>query len=177
VTPRRVRVRRGVTRASSRRSEVRSSFSFFFLLFPSIVFDRPRAPPVDEGTPRRRGLFFLIFYRTRTIFPLSRAREVYSIEDEGSTRAPRLVISHEGETPIRYPASRERRERASATTSRRETPTRDAEDSSTCIHAYVHRAIARRARAARSSSDRSTVGQHARSRGRDSTRIGRRARG
>ena len=158
-------------------SEIRGQI-FDCLRFPSfsevrssIVFDRPRAPPVDEGC------FFYFFYRTRTIFPLSRAREVYSIEDEGSTRAPRLAVSHAGETPIRYPASRERRERASATTSRRETPTRDAEDSSTCIHAYVHRAIARRARAARSSSDRSTVGQHARSRGRDSTRIGRRARG
>ena len=180
MTPRRVRVRRGVTRASSRRSEVRSrlrllsSIVFDRLRSSSIVFDRPRAPP------RRRGHGFLFFYRTRTIFPLSRAREVYSIEDEGSTRAPRLVVSHVGKTPIRDPASRERLERASATTSRRETPTRDAEDSRTCIHAYVHRAFIERsrvARAARSSIDRSTVGQHARWRGRDSTRIGRRARG
>ena len=174
MTPRRVRVRRGVTRASSRRSEVRSSFSFFFLLFPSIVFDRPRAPPVDEGTPRR---LFLIFFIVLVLFSRCRARE-RSIRSRTRVRhEPRVSSSPMGETPIRYPASRERRERASATTSRRETPTRDAEDSSTCIHAYVHRAIARRARAARSSSDRSTVGQHARSRGRDSTRIGRRARG
>ena len=71
-------------------SEIRGQI-FVFLRFPSIVFDRPRAPPVDEG-----WFFTSIFYRTRTIFPLSRAREVYSIEDEGSTRAPRLVISHGG---------------------------------------------------------------------------------
>ena len=163
-------------------SEIRGQISPSIIVFdclrsPSIVFDRLRS---SEGTPRRRGHGFLFFYRTRTIFPLSRAREVYSIEDEGSTRAPRLVVSHVGKTPIRDPASRERRERASATTSRRETPTRDAEDSRTCIHAYVHRAFIERsrvARAARSSIDRSTVGQHARWRGRDSTRIGRRERG
>ena len=75
MTPRRVRVRRGVTRASSRRSEVRSSFSFFFLLFPSIVFDRPRAPPVDEGTPRR---LFLIFSSYSYYFPaVARARGLF----------------------------------------------------------------------------------------------------
>ena len=170
MTPRRVRVRRGVTRASSRRSEVRSSFSFFFLLFPSIVRGHPpstRAPPST----------FFNFFIVLVLFSRCRARE-RSIRSRTRVRhEPRVSSSPMGETPIRYPASRERRERASATTSRRETPTRDAEDSSTCIHAYVHRAIARRARAARSSSDRSTVGQHARSRGRDSTRIGRRARG
>jgi len=85
------------------------SFSFFFR---GQIFDCLRS---SEGTPRRRGLFFLFFYRTRTIFPLSRAREVYSIEDEGSTRAPRLAVSHAGETPIRYPASRERRVAAKKT--------------------------------------------------------------
>ena len=148
-------------------SEIRGQI-FVFLRFPSIVFDRPRAPPVDEGC-----FFFIVL----VLFSRCRARE-RSIRSRTRVRhEPRVSSSPMGETPIRYPASRERRERASATTSRRETPTRDAEDSSTCIHAYVHRAIARRARAARSSSDRSTVGQHARSRGRDSTRIGRRARG
>ena len=77
-------------------SEIRGQI-FVFLLFPSFSFDRLRS---SEGTPRRRGhppsTFFKYFHRTRTIFPLSRARAVYSIGDEGSTRAPRLVISHGG---------------------------------------------------------------------------------
>ena len=157
-------------------SEIRGQI-FVFLLFPSFSFDRLRS---SEGTPRRRGhppSTFFNFFIVLVLFSRCRARE-RSIRSRTRVRhEPRVSSSPMGETPIRYPASRERRERASATTSRRETPTRDAEDSSTCIHAYVHRAIARRARAARSSSDRSTVGQHARSRGRDSTRIGRRARG
>jgi len=140
-------------------SEIRGQI-FVFLLFPSFSFDRLRS---SEGTPRRRGhppSTFFNFFIVLVLFSRCRARE-RSIRSRTRVRhEPRVSSSPMGETPIRYPASRERRERASATTSRRETPTRDAEDSSTCIHAYVHRAIARRARAARSSSDRSTVGQH-----------------
>ena len=73
MTPRRVRVRRGVTRASSRRSEVRSRLRLSSIVFDclrssSIVFDRPRAPPVDEGM----GFYFFIVL---VLFSRCRARE------------------------------------------------------------------------------------------------------
>ena len=58
-------------------SEIRGQIFVFllFLLFPSIVFDRPRAPPVDEGTPRR---LFLIFSSYSYYFPaVARARGLF----------------------------------------------------------------------------------------------------
>ena len=55
-------------------SEIRGQI-FVFLLFPSIVFDRPRAPLVDEGTPRR---LFLIFSSYSYYFPaVARARGLF----------------------------------------------------------------------------------------------------